>query len=297
MTIMCNCKKCREDEREKNIEIIENKIKGLKKYAGSKGILLELKNELKGGLKMNEYTRCPKCEQKTGYLRKTTNDYRCGNCGAEFSLDNPCDCEEKKIERDKEPSVETIEMSKEEAQKEWEEYRKVLKDRKEKYVEDMYTCLSQMRRGRKVIDIFEIMKQAGLNEKEQPKLAIVKASAGTVYFFKKEKGAGKFTENSYRHNSHKTDLWLPQNTFPEFKLDEGESSIEWASPLRTKVPIVPPQFLPKGSLDNYYLLWEVEDWEIMPKDPLLLKRITKNLFAVLGCWDLTPLEQSIMRTK
>jgi len=50
-------------------------------------------------------------------------------------------------------------------------------------------------------------------------------------------------------------------------------------------------------LSNYYILWESKEWEDLPetKDPFLLKRLSENLFVILGSWDLTDLEQSIIR--
>lgn len=231
-----------------------------------------------------EYKICPKCESKQAYLRKSTDDYRCGGCKHEFTLD-------------KEVPMQTIEMTQEEAQKDWEEYKEVLKDRREKYLEDIYTCLSHMRKGKRVIDIHAVMKTFGVSEKQQPKLAIVRADAETVYFYRKDNGAGQFTRIRGRGESHKEDVWLPEKTYPEFKKDEGESSLYWSDAYKTKVPIVPPKFLPRGKLNNYYILWEVEDWELIPEDPILLKRITSNLFAVLGVWDLTPIEQAILKSR
>ena len=66
--------------------------------------------------------------------------------------------------------------------------------------------------------------------------------------------------------------------------------------IKTKVPIIPVEILPDGDLKNYYILWEASEWEELPetKDPILLKRISENLFVILGVWDLTELEQSII---
>ena len=66
---------------------------------------------------------------------------------------------------------------------------------------------------------------------------------------------------------------------------------------KTGVPIIPAKFMPKGNLENYYILWEVKEWEEVPpaRDPLLLKRLTENMFVILAAWDVTPLEQSIIK--
>ncbi|KKL76663.1 hypothetical protein LCGC14_2042670 [marine sediment metagenome] len=54
--------------------------------------------------------------------------------------------------------------------------------------------------------------------------------------------------------------------------------------------------MPEGDLKNYYILWEVKLWEILPevKDPFLLKRISQNMFVILGAWDITELERAII---
>lgn len=252
-----------------------------------------------------ENMNCPKCGAKIAYFRVGSKDYRCGNCDITFFLGSKAQekekiQEEKEIQeetREKEPTLKTIEMSKEDAQKEWEAYRDVLHTRKEKYIANLYSCLSQMRRGRKIIDVFEVIKEAGVNEKEQPKLAIVRADVGTAYFFARKEGAGKFSHSNYKGSYAKSDISLPKGTFPEWKLRGKENDPYWWDAIKTKVPIVPAQFLPKGSLEGYHVLWEVDDWEIVPTDPILLKRITDNLFAVLGVWDLTPLEQAIVKSR
>ncbi len=66
--------------------------------------------------------------------------------------------------------------------------------------------------------------------------------------------------------------------------------------IKTKVPIIPAQLIPDGNLKDSYILWEVERWEDLPQkdDPLLLKRITENLFVILSAWEVTDLEQSII---
>jgi hypothetical protein len=88
---------------------------------------------------------------------------------------------------------------------------------------------------------------------------------------------------------------LPENTFPVW---EKEANSSWSiknDTIQTKVPIIPAIFYPEGNIDKYYVLFEVDDWKVVTKDPILLKRMTKNLFAIVACWDLTPLEQAIVR--
>jgi hypothetical protein len=60
------------------------------------------------------------------------------------------------------------------------------------------------------------------------------------------------------------------------------------------VPIVPPQYRPKFKLSNYHILWEA-DWKRVPVDPILLKHLGGSLYAVLASWDLTEIEQAVLR--
>jgi hypothetical protein len=66
------------------------------------------------------------------------------------------------------------------------------------------------------------------------------------------------------------------------------------------VPIVPPSVRGNLDLSQHFILWEVERWadnarEVGPDvDPFLLRRVGSDLYAVVGSWDLTPLEQAIL---
>jgi len=193
-----------------------------------------------------------------------------------------------------------IKEPKEQAKEEWKKYCEVLKKRKEKYLRVMKDAHYQMKEGRELIDVYNIMKHAGLNENNEPRLAIARADLKTVYFIKQDEGAGFFSSESSNWNESKNNVGLPQNTFKvhwERRTEDDNSS--WNikdKTIQTKVPIVPIELLPEGDLSNYYILWETSDWEVLPetKDPILLKRISENLFAILGSWDLTELEQSII---
>jgi hypothetical protein len=48
-------------------------------------------------------------------------------------------------------------------------------------------------------------------------------------------------------------------------------------------------------LSNYHILWEA-DWEDAPVDPILLKQIDGNFFAVIAQWDLTNVERMVLRS-
>jgi hypothetical protein len=59
--------------------------------------------------------------------------------------------------------------------------------------------------------------------------------------------------------------------------------------------MIPLQHRPDGKLSDHHVLFEAE-WRRLPAaDPMLLKRIDGPLFVVLAAWDLTPLEQAVLR--
>ena len=240
---------------------------------------------------MTEYIECIKCKAKQAYFRKETNDYRCGKCGETFILEP-----EEKVDE-----IVKHKMPKDQAKEVWKKYCEVLRTRKDKFLKIMKDAHYQMKEGRELIDIYEVMKKFGLSEKNEPVFAIARADIPEVLFEKRDEGTGRFGVDK-QWNSEvtwtKDNVTLPDKTFDIHWAREEKS--QWTIKdklIKTKVPIIPVELLPEGDLKNYYILWEVVNWESLPlpKDPILLKRISENLFAVLGCWDVTELERSVMR--
>jgi hypothetical protein len=64
-----------------------------------------------------------------------------------------------------------------------------------------------------------------------------------------------------------------------------------------QVPIIPPQYRPEGTLKAYHILFEAEWQKAPPVDPILLRHVDGPFFVVLAAWDLTPLEQAVLRAK
>lgn len=197
-----------------------------------------------------------------------------------------------------------ITMSPEEAKVHYQEYLDVVKNRKEQYLEDLKKTYYHLSKEHKIIDIIEVFKNGGVDDKGEPKLAIAPADANFVIFEKQSMGSGTFTIHDKWSRANKSDVRLPSNTFPIF-LEEKDGRIPWAAErgsIESKVPIVPAHLLPDGDLKNYYILWEVTaGWELPQKstykkgDPYLLKRINNNVFAVLAEWDVTELEAAVLR--
>jgi hypothetical protein len=196
--------------------------------------------------------------------------------------------------------VKTISMSENEAEDIYKQYLEVVKTRKEKYLKDLKKVYHALKNGKKVIDIYEAFKKTGVKEDGNPKLAIAQAHLGIVQFDKEVGGGGIFGEASNWRKERVIDVRLPGNTF-DWKTSEGKMAERWTEisnpTIRTNVPLIPAHLLPEGKLENYYILWEVDEWKTIAKavDPFLLKRINANTFIVLAEWDLTEVEQIVMR--
>lgn len=149
----------------------------------------------------------------------------------------------------------------------------------------------ELARGRAIVDVADAMKAAGVREDGYPRLAIVRADADRVFVeINARTGAATFALKEPRgYVGPRQMVTFPNGTFPR--------TDKWLSRRGTLVPMIPPPLRPKASLENFYLLWEVASWDLVPpKDPMLLKNISGLLYAVVAVWDLTPLEQAVLRS-
>ncbi len=212
--------------------------------------------------------------------------------------------EEEKPER-KSPiqKVAKILVPKKQAAEEWKKYCQLLKKRKDKHLKIMKEAMYHAKKGRLLLDVYEAMQKAGLNSKNEPRFAIARADIPAVRFEKRDTGTGNFLmEEGWNRSGWSTDVHLPQKTFKvqwERQVDASGTKSRWEIDnqyLKAKVPIIPADLMPEGDLKNYYIIWEVKTWEQLPetKDPFLLKRISENLFVILGAWDVTELERAVI---
>lgn len=198
--------------------------------------------------------------------------------------------------------VKEFDIAKEKAFKAWKEHILLLKSREDEGLEILKQAYYHAKEGRKIIDIYQAMQNTGLNKDGWPKLAICRADGEEACYERRKDGEGLFHHenlDNWRIDANRNSVQLPKNTFmnlPVEKWPNGEKNYRYAV-----VPTIPAEHYPKGKLERYYVLWEVEQWHeksqipIPPIDPFLLKRISANLFAVLAEWDLTPLERAVIK--
>lgn len=147
-------------------------------------------------------------------------------------------------------------------------------------------------KGTPLVSLSQVFTSAILDDKGYPKLAIARADRKQVYF----------------RMSHYQDI-----VFSTRKISSPKSiNLDLTYPVRARsghlngyalVPMIPIEHKPKGKLSDYLILWEVEHWSERrltaepDTDPLLLKQVVGDIYAVHAAWDLTELEKAIMSNR
>jgi hypothetical protein len=179
-------------------------------------------------------------------------------------------------------------MDQTEAHRMMREYKGQVRSEMTKEDKQVIAALRHIERGRKLIDVRESIKGAGLKEDGTPELAICRADAKhcfcRVYF--SGDVAFSWESGDWRHLEFKKYCLR----FPELYPKGSRNS----NLLRAVVPLIPPRHRPpQNKLHLYHILWEAE-WRTVPTDPLLLKHIRGDLYAVLAAWDLTAVERAVL---
>jgi hypothetical protein len=176
-------------------------------------------------------------------------------------------------------NVDVIRVPKEQAIEQLEKYKHIQAEKRIK--ED-----TEMRRMWKaateypLLNVATALKEAGRNEQGHPLLALARADWKTLFWSRWENGFS----SSQRYWTKKYAIKLPSDTYPNDKLTRAVTS----------VPFIPPDLRPDDALSKYHILFEVKEWKSYPTDPFLLKQVSGWIFAVIGEWDLTPLEAILL---
>lgn len=211
-------------------------------------------------------------------------------------------------------NVETISMSKEEALSELKQYRSRIKNsiksRMNQILLDEYKsaidALVQLGKGYPILDIENVMRNAPVDSKERPRLAICRADQKQCHLYWREESEMLFFLEMGRSswsNHGSLNISVNMNRRHHFTGLNISKSVMISKPLEgyALVPMIPPKIELKAAISNYFILWEVEGWADKQinskpdKDPYLLRRINSTLFAIIAEWDLTELERTIMK--
>lgn len=145
------------------------------------------------------------------------------------------------------------------------------------------TAYREIARGRIVIQAAQAIREAGWNEQGLPVLAMIRADCQTC---RAGCSSTDLTFSSMIRGYERAKFIVPR--MPETRLGwrRGEAV----------VPLVPLHLRPKHHLRNYWILWEA-DWKAIPHDPLLLRKLSGDLWLVLAAWDLTPVERAALENR
>ena len=205
-------------------------------------------------------------------------------------------------------------ISRQDARKAFLEYKAAVltaanPDERKEY-EGLWRGYKAIAAGQQVLDLQQTMAAAGVQDDTLfPRLAIVRADARICRCSLHTDGSATFWDDRVRFSvrSPKRRVRLPPNTFQRFTVDwlngvtrryrlggilERE---RWSSEATALVPIVPPHLHPRAALTNYHILWDAVWTPAPPADPLLLRHLAGSLYAIVAHWDLTPLEQAVLR--
>ena len=202
--------------------------------------------------------------------------------------------------------VELVEMPVEEAKKRLEEYEDAARrsaDEEIQSIRDGYAALAE---GTPLVNLGDVIRSAPRDEKHRPMLAVARADRKEVMFSWANRAFA-----SHFVSSADMEVWrLPPSSGLRIDVAMAEpcpgvpnetGSYLYDSQGYALVPHVPPHVLRQRSyLKDHFVLWEVEKWSdsrlrAQPdRDPLLLKPLGGDLYAVVGQWDLTDLERAVM---
>lgn len=181
-------------------------------------------------------------------------------------------------------------MEREKADQAYRTYKTHLKDRHDDELAAVMKGYKAMRDEMGVLDAQDAISLGGVDNWGRPNLALVRAHAKEVWFERTRDGAVTFKEERWPD---------PRARFSVRRFPAGTLPVEAPPNYRSSgeaiVPLIPPQFIPKFGLHNYHILFEAEWLKRPPVDPILLKHLGGMLYAVLAQWDLTPLEQAVLK--
>jgi hypothetical protein len=191
----------------------------------------------------------------------------------------------------------TIEMPVEEAKERLEQYQKALRVSRNDQDQRIAAGYRVLARGLPIVRLGESIHRGGYFDNGLPRIAIARADSQDCWV-RAESWTGDFVYSSEDPG------WNPRNRGALVNAVTVRVHIaephgitgrrEWRG--HTIMPIIPPQHRPNPRrLHRFHILWEVEEWTLVPpKDPALLRWIAGDLWAVAAVWNLTELERAVL---
>jgi hypothetical protein len=157
--------------------------------------------------------------------------------------------------------------------------------------------LEAIAEGTPVLSLSQAIQSGGLFGDGRPKLAVARADRRQVEVW-------RFSPGLFRFSALRRSGWGYEGSL---RLDVDAAGMDHPDRMSrgySLVPLVPPEVLRvcggRSRLREHFTLWEVEEWSDRPflaqppEDPLLLRALGGELYAVVAAWDLTDLERAVM---
>lgn len=178
------------------------------------------------------------------------------------------------------------------AEEKYREYAEGYKKTRDPLFKELKAVYYAIKKGKQVTDIFTAIRAGGVRAGNEPNLAICRADVAKVACRYSSDGTVKYASvETISWRDLKADIIL-KNCLPAFT-----PSPRWNTDLRftAPVPIIPPKLRPLKLTSDYFILWEVDSWTLVPsRDPYLLRRISTRQFVICAAWDLTDIELAVM---
>jgi len=197
--------------------------------------------------------------------------------------------------------VQTVTMDAEAAAAAFKEYRAAFMAERNRIDGELMRGYKALAEGRILISLSDAIQRGGVDEIGRPRLAIARADESGVSMERTRDGAVVYwPSNARRVTAEDRVLRVPATTLPDITeaqdaLTTRWGSARWRETHTATLPFIPPKYRPPLKLDNYHLLWEAE-WRSARQrlDPMLLRRVGGDLFAIVAAWDLTEVEKLVL---
>jgi hypothetical protein len=194
----------------------------------------------------------------------------------------------------------TVTMDQEEAAKAFREYRGAFMAHRNQIDGELMRSYKALSEGKTLISLVDALRRGGVDEIGRPRLAIARADEPWIEMSIDRDGSVTYDPNHNTRVRHPDRLFMfGAETMPRPPLEQDQQTwnAPWSGWWMANLPFIPPQYRPPHGLVNYHLLWEAE-WRrsrgSQRRDPMLLKRLGGDLFAVLAAWDLTEIEKLVL---
>ena len=202
--------------------------------------------------------------------------------------------------------VQTVTMEPEVAATAFKEYRAAFMAERNRIDGELMRGYKALAEGKTLISLTEAIRAGGVDSMGRPRLAIARADEAQITVTR-TRGGGLTYDPDPRSRIRMPDrlFRFDDETIPGLTADQEAEKIRgrwgttsaWNETWTARLPFIPPQYRPPLKIENYHLLWEAE-WRLDPRtqrlDPMLLRRVGGDLFAVVAAWDLTEVEKLVL---